>query len=280
LHFSGVLFVVLYLLRNNKKHDCLTDSNTGGDIVNDVCRTSSSCNGGIINPHLLDCGAQKQPLSKTDKQQRDKETDITDGVKFSPEVLQHTSEAEKTSVNSIVNAINDARKTAQGDKVADSHNSESTHDHHHEGHEHEHDDEHHHTQGAAEEGKKKKTPAEMGETMIKYVCSKGDVEYHSAKDSEAGVRAHEQKHIEEYHEMAKKHGLMVLDESITINYENKSDLDGMTVSTGGLASARFAAEIVGEIVPVELGDDGSIKDSSITEKLEKQQNPGLQEMYI
>ena len=46
-----------------------------------------------------------------------------------------------------------------------------------------------------------------GDIVLEYVCSKGDIEHHSIKDSFQGVRQHEEHHIQEYQEIAQKLGL-------------------------------------------------------------------------
>jgi len=112
-------------------------------------------------------------------------------------------------------------------------------------------------------GKKKSDPHDVN---IKYVCSKGDVEYHTAADSEAGVRAHEQNHIKEYNQIAARHGLIVVSPEIEINYSFVPDLE-MYVSTGGRASCSFAADIDGANIAVNVTKDGEISDPAIARLL-------------
>jgi hypothetical protein len=231
-----------------------------------VGKTYSSGHNDAVNSLPFYRAEHQKPAGRTDDSQNGQGLISSDRVRFSPELLQDVSETGNTSVGGIVKFYQSTRQADSSDSPGHSHEQESTHDHHHDhGHEHSISEE---TPGRP----KKKTPEELGDKMIKYVCSKGDVEYHTARDSETGVRAHEERHIEEYHEMADRHGLIVLNENIEVYLENSSELEGMTISTGGRATANFAAEIDGNLVPVELGDDGSIKDSSIAAKLEEQRN--------
>lgn len=115
-----------------------------------------------------------------------------------------------------------------------------------------------------------KTPKkpDPNEVILKFVCSKGDVEYHSAAESSSGVRAHEEGHIAEYHEIANRLGLMVVNPEILVFHTFREDLQ-MMVSTGGRAKCSFAAEINGKIVPVTVSNDGRITDPETAEKVKK-----------
>ena len=115
-----------------------------------------------------------------------------------------------------------------------------------------------------------------GDMVLEYVCSKGDVEYHSVKDSFQGVRAHENHHIEEYHEIAQKLGLQVVNPHITVFSEYFPEF-GRNVATGGHANCQFAAIIDGQQVIVPVSKDGCITDQEIVKKLEteKKRRMGL-----
>lgn len=106
-----------------------------------------------------------------------------------------------------------------------------------------------------------------GDMVLEYVCSKGDIEYHSIKDSFQGVRQHEQHHIDEYHEIAQKLGLQVVNPHISVFSEFFPEF-GRQVATGGNAKCQFAAMIDGQQVMIPVSKDGHITDSSIVKKLE------------
>lgn len=108
-----------------------------------------------------------------------------------------------------------------------------------------------------------------GEIVLQYVCSKGDIEYHSIKDSFEGVRGHEENHIKEYHEIAQKLGLQVVNPHISVFSEFFPEF-GREVAVGGNAKCQFAAEIDGQQVMVPVSKDGHITDSSIVKMLESE----------
>ncbi len=108
-----------------------------------------------------------------------------------------------------------------------------------------------------------------GDVVLQYVCSKGDIEYHSIKDSFEGVREHEQNHIKEYHEMAQKLGLQVVNPHISVFSEFFPEF-GREVAVGGNAKCQFAAEIDGQQVMIPVSKDGHITDASIVKKLENE----------
>jgi hypothetical protein len=114
-------------------------------------------------------------------------------------------------------------------------------------------------------GKKKKLKPD--EVMLKYVCSKGDVEYHKANESRSGVQAHEERHIADYNAYAKTNDLKVKDPGITINEEYNEDL-GQSVATGGQAKCHYVAELDGVESEVSAGKDGSIADPGIAKKID------------
>lgn len=115
----------------------------------------------------------------------------------------------------------------------------------------------------------KRETEDPGDVVLQYVCSKGDIEYHSIKDSFQGVREHEQNHIKEYHEMAQKLGLQVVNPHISVFSEFFPEL-GREVAVGGNAKCQFAAEIDGQQVMIPVSKDGHITDASIVKKLENE----------
>jgi hypothetical protein len=120
--------------------------------------------------------------------------------------------------------------------------------------------------------------ANPDDTLIRYVCSKGDVEYHKPKDSRAAVQAHEERHIAEYNDFAAKHGVKVASPEITVNTKFMPDLE-TDVSTGGLAKCHFVADLDGKTVNVPMSNDGNIADQDLAKKLksrgEKKEATGL-----
>jgi hypothetical protein len=76
------------------------------------------------------------------------------------------------------------------------------------------------------------------------------------------VRAHEQNHINDYYQIAARHGLVVVSPEIELTYSFVPDLE-MYVSTGGRASCSFAAEIDGAFMAVSVTKDGEISDPAI-----------------
>jgi len=108
-----------------------------------------------------------------------------------------------------------------------------------------------------------------GEMVLEFICSKGDREYHSINDSFAGVRAHEEGHIAEYHEMAQKLGLKVVNPHISVFSKYFPEF-GKTAATGGLATCQFTAIIDGQEVVIPVSKDGHITNSKIVEKLEQE----------
>jgi hypothetical protein len=250
--------------------------------MDSIGRNYDSGFGGSITVPIVN-RPERKPLETPEKPRFEKQQDTQDRVRISPEALQKASEGDKSSIANILNTIEKTKHSDGDKKVVNSQNSGSTGDHHHD-HGHEEDDHHHphphQVKGEGETKQTKRSAAELGSTLIKYRCSKGDVEFHSARDSEAGVRAHEQRHIDDFHQMAKKHGLKVVDERIQINYGSNSDLDGMMISTGGHAEAKFVAEIDGNYIPVELGTDGSITDSNIARMLEEKKAGGQKPLYL
>lgn len=117
-----------------------------------------------------------------------------------------------------------------------------------------------------EEEKRKPRPEEV---TIRYVCSKGDVEFHTAKDSDAGVRAHEERHISDYYKIAARHGLEIVSPDIVIYHTYSPDLE-MYIATGGLASCSFATEIGGNRVGIPITRDGEIADSTLAKQIEEE----------
>ncbi len=115
-----------------------------------------------------------------------------------------------------------------------------------------------------------------GEIVMEYVCSKGDREYHSVNDSFTAVRAHEQEHISEYHEMAQKLGLKVANPHISVFSEYFPEFN-RNVAVGGHAKCQFTAVIDGQEVIVPVSKDGHITDQEILKKLdlEKKRRMGL-----
>jgi hypothetical protein len=115
-----------------------------------------------------------------------------------------------------------------------------------------------------------------GDVVLEYVCSKGDREHHSVRDSFAAVQAHEQHHIDEYHEMARRLGLKVTNPHISVFSEFFPELKTQ-VAVGGHATCSFTAVIDGEEVAVPVSRDGFITDSRIAKKLEdeKKRRAGL-----
>ncbi|MFP4498963.1 MAG: hypothetical protein ACLFQV_12200 [Vulcanimicrobiota bacterium] len=106
-----------------------------------------------------------------------------------------------------------------------------------------------------------------GEMVLEYVCSKGDVEYHSINDSFEGVRQHEMHHIEEYHEIANRLGLKVVNPDIKVFSEFMGKIN-RKVAVGGKATCHFTAAIDGQEVIVPVSKDGFITDHEIARKLE------------
>ncbi len=114
--------------------------------------------------------------------------------------------------------------------------------------------------------KEKENPDEM---VLEYVCSKGDREYHTVAESFVAVREHELNHIREYHEMAQKLGLRVVNPHIEVYTEYFPEIKKQ-VAVGGKATCQFVATIDGEEVIVPVSKDGYILDSEIVKKLEKE----------
>lgn len=119
----------------------------------------------------------------------------------------------------------------------------------------------------------KKDPQDI---VLEYVCSKGDRESHSIKDSFTAVREHEERHIQEYHGIAQNLGLKVVNPHISVFSEFFPEL-GVTAATGGFASCQFTALIDGEEVIIPVSKDGIITDAGIVKKLEteKKRREGL-----
>lgn len=112
-------------------------------------------------------------------------------------------------------------------------------------------------------GQEKKDP---GSIVVEFVCSKGDREYHTINESFQAVRAHELRHIEEYHEIAGNLGLMVVNPQVSVFSKFFPKLN-TTVAIGGHARCQFAARINGQTVVVDVTSDGRIADMETAKKL-------------
>ena len=83
------------------------------------------------------------------------------------------------------------------------------------------------------------------------------------------VRAHEQGHIEEYHQMAQNLGLKVVNPHISVFTEYFPEINRQA-AVGGRATCQFAAKINGQEVIVEVSKDGHIIDSEVAKRLEEE----------
>lgn len=115
------------------------------------------------------------------------------------------------------------------------------------------------------------TDEEAGDILFSYTCSKGDREYHTVKDSYEGVKAHEENHIREYHDIAQKLGVKVKNPHINVYSQYFSELK-RNVATGGDAQCSYSAVIDGQEVEVPVSKDGFITDTALVKKLEEEKS--------
>ncbi|MCE1246730.1 MAG: hypothetical protein LWY06_08810 [Firmicutes bacterium] len=113
---------------------------------------------------------------------------------------------------------------------------------------------------------------DTGDVVLDYVCSKGDRERHSVKESFTAVREHEERHISEYQEIAKKLGIKVVNPEISVFSTFSSEFK-RDYATGGKATCQFSAVIDGQEVMVNVTKDGRIVDPEIAKKLEGKTEP-------
>jgi len=111
--------------------------------------------------------------------------------------------------------------------------------------------------------------SEADDIVFSFTCSKGDKEYHSVKDSFTGVREHEERHIQEYNDIARKLGVRVVQPHINVYSQYFPELKRQ-VATGGDASCRYVALIDGQEVEVPVSTDGYITNSAIAQKLDEE----------
>jgi prolyl-tRNA synthetase len=107
--------------------------------------------------------------------------------------------------------------------------------------------------------------------VLEYVCSKGDRESHSVKESFTAVREHEERHISEYNQIAQKLGLKVINPEVSVFSSFNSDMK-RDYATGGKATCQFMAVIDGEEVMVPVTKDGTIADPDLAKRLEDSKN--------